>query len=310
MSTPMMKPPTTSTASTPITSCPATIAALSSQTDSGGSSTPKTLVEKPYSRVSKTCQVCQKNFMGFASAKPICSRKCLKAMREGEKTVVCQTCQNPFVKKYLSLKNRYCSKECRRQAQVGVELPKKPLSERKGTLFNCAVCGTPKWYPNAWLKKVKTPTCSKQCNGVLRGQDWAKHGHKGAAAVSAEGRASAIRKMTGEGNPAWKGGVTIFKKKGNYKDVRYIRCPTEFLPMARKDGYVMEHRLIVAKVLGRCLERAEAVHHMNHNPVDNREENLALFSTNRDHKLYEHHGLPLPVWQGSNPSTTQASSGA
>ena len=68
--------------------------------------------------------------------------------------------------------------------------------------------------------------------------------------------------------------------------------------MARKDGYVMEHRLIVAQALGRVLTRAETVHHMNHNPTDNRLENLALFASNQDHKMFEHHGTPLPIWQG------------
>ena len=119
--------------------------------------------------------------------------------------------------------------------------------------------------------------------------------------MSPEGRASAIKKMTGPSNPAWKGGVTYFRKKGNYTkngQIRYLRCPPEFRPMARKDGYIMEHRLIVAQVLGRCLSRQETVHHLNHNPVDNRLENLALFASNQAHKLFEAHGKPLPIWQG------------
>jgi hypothetical protein len=40
-------------------------------------------------------------------------------------------------------------------------------------------------------------------------------------------------------NPAWKGGVTYFKTHGNYIGVKYVRCPEEYLVMARKDGYVM-----------------------------------------------------------------------
>ena len=68
--------------------------------------------------------------------------------------------------------------------------------------------------------------------------------------------------------------------------------------MARKDGYVMEHRLVVAIALGRCLIRTEAVHHIDHNPRNNERSNLMLFVTNRDHKLYEAHGIPLPLWRG------------
>jgi len=103
--------------------------------------------------------------------------------------------------------------------------------------------------------------------------------------------------MSGAKNPAWKGGVTYFKTHGNYKGVKYIRCPKEYLSMARKDGYVMEHRLLVAQQIGRPLLRVEVVHHENHNPADNNQIML-LFANNRDHKLYEA-GCPIkPLWQG------------
>jgi hypothetical protein len=105
--------------------------------------------------------------------------------------------------------------------------------------------------------------------------------------------------MRGAANPAWKGGATYFRKHGNYKPIKYIRCPSAFSSMARKDGYVMEHRLIVAQLLGRPLLRSEVVHHDNHDPQDNHTTNLALFRSNRDHKLYEARGCPLPLWSGA-----------
>ena len=117
--------------------------------------------------------------------------------------------------------------------------------------------------------------------------------------MTPEGRAAAIRKMTGPKNPAWKGGVTYFKRKGKYANqaIKYVRCPQEFLAMARKDGYVMQHRLIVAMKLGRPLTRTECVHHINHDATDNRLENLMLFASNADHKRHGHGQAIAPLWQ-------------
>jgi len=60
----------------------------------------------------------------------------------------------------------------------------------------------------------------------------------------------------------------------------------------------MEHRLFVARAMGRSLLRSEVVHHRNHDPQDNRLENLELFASNQAHKLYEARGTPDPIWRG------------
>lgn len=57
--------------------------------------------------------------------------------------------------------------------------------------------------------------------------------------------------------------------------------------MARKDGYIMEHRLVMAQTMGRMLTRTEVVHHIDHKPGNNSPENLMLFSTNAEHKRFE-----------------------
>ena len=47
-------------------------------------------------------------------------------------------------------------------------------------------------------------------------------------------------------------------------------------PRAHKDGYVMLHTVIMEQTIGRYLQPNEVVHHINHNRMDNRVENLML----------------------------------
>ena len=56
-------------------------------------------------------------------------------------------------------------------------------------------------------------------------------------------------------------------------------------PYATKDGYVMEHILIMEKQIGRHITRDEVVHHKNKNRADNRIENLELM-TFKEHAKY------------------------
>lgn len=63
------------------------------------------------------------------------------------------------------------------------------------------------------------------------------------------------------------------KRKDGYV---YIYFPDH--PKSTKDGYIMEHDLIMECLIGRHLKNNEVVHHKNKVRDDNRKENLQLMT--------------------------------
>ena len=177
-------------------------------------------------------------------------------------------------------------------------VPRKHKEHAPNTV--CARCGKEFYIPNSQKRKGENHYCSRRCNGKVRVQVAQKANllHPEKLRKTEEEKQHLRERFTGERNPAWKGGVMLTHHRGNYKGTRDVRCPREFGQMARSNGYVAEHRLVVAQALGRPLLRTEVVHHVNHNPMDNRLENLMLFKSNKDHKMYEANGSPQPLWQG------------
>lgn len=155
--------------------------------------------------------------------------------------------------------------EVRRAKEIGKSGSKKYI------WFACEKCGRENWKQLLWGKPA-----SKLCypcaisNIVITGR---KKGNKCSA---------------------WKGGRR--PTSDGYIQV-WIAPEDFFYPMVNKSGYVAEHRLIIAKHLGRCLQSWEKVHHKNGIRDDNRRENLEL-TMGGSHSLLHNKGYRDGYRQG------------
>ena len=113
----------------------------------------------------------------------------------------------------------------------------------------CECCGKQRWVEYRMGKRKHSRYC-RQCSCVL----------------SFEGK-------RGENCGAWKGGTHM---RNGYK-MTYVHPSSFFYSMAT-GSYVLEHRLVMAEHLGRCLQPWEIVHHKNGIKDDNRIENLQVVS--------------------------------
>ena len=83
--------------------------------------------------------------------------------------------------------------------------------------------------------------------------------------------AKALNPRFGRKAANWKGGR-------NYSGGGHVYIYNPDHPYSTKDGYVMEHRLVMEEHLGRIIDPDEVVHHLNGVKDDNRPENLEVLN--------------------------------
>ena len=97
------------------------------------------------------------------------------------------------------------------------------------------------------------------------------------------------KQRRGEKSPTWKTG----RHKDSHGYIRvWLDSTSPFVKMAMGNrNYILEHRLVMAEHLGRCLTSKEKIHHKGikypvdsiENKQDNRIENLELYNGNGEH---------------------------
>lgn len=144
------------------------------------------------------------------------------------------------------------------EIRTSKELGRPPKRYQKWIWHACVGCGNQRW-----VKFVKGKPLSLRCKKCGSG----RYLHR-----------------RGEDNCNWKGG----RKKDHQGYILITLQPDDFFyPMADSNGCVLEHRLVVARRLGRCLHSWEIVHHRDGIRDHNDDCNLYL-AMDAGHKQITH----------------------
>jgi HNH endonuclease len=105
----------------------------------------------------------------------------------------------------------------------------------------------------------------------------------------------------GEKHPMWNGGRR-FRPGQPQGRTAYMLILKPDHPHADQAGYVLEHRLVMEKILGRILKREERVHHIDGNGLNNDPKNLCLFKNHAEHMKFHFHEKKDVLHKAKSPT--------
>ena len=165
-------------------------------------------------------------------------------------------------------------------------------------ITNCQVCGKEfKTYPSRG-KGDRGKFCSRECYAKELSRRMTGTGHPMYGKNHTEASKQIMREkqlqreVKGVNHPTWKGGRHLARGYVMIAlDTLSLEEQSRFGSMATRSSkrYIPEHRLVMARHLGRVLEPTEVIHHINGNKSDNRLENLDMYGA-KTHKM-EHQAL-------------------
>ncbi len=143
----------------------------------------------------------------------------------------------------------------------------------------CKFCNTEFITYPCYIKIGGGKYCSRKCANVKSAKDGFVP--KAAFKKGSNGYWKGKKRlsMSGKNHPRWKNG------RAKHSD-GYVCIRKHNHPFVNKRGYVMEHRLIIEKQIGRYLLLKEICHHLNEIKDDNRPQNLMAFINENIHQRF------------------------